>query len=263
MRKFLLCLLLLSASLNAFASCYVQLKQTLPDGGVIVFGEYHGTVEAPRFFLDCIREFAAKKEKISVFVELPVTENSLLSNYGAGKIDERALVQSSQWKIEDGRTSVAMLALLRGLRTDLAGGRVTSVAGIDQAKGGDYTVRDRDMADNFTTAYRGRGYSMVLVGNLHARLTKGVSWDPNLKPFGMYVRERVGQMVSLDLRYGAGTAWSCTPKCGPDSMGEHLVGVTLPAVPSVEIQHTDEAFDGIWYVGQLNASPPAWLRYQK
>ena len=263
MRNLSLCLLLLSASLNASASCYTELKKTLPGSGVIVFGEYHGTVEAPQFFLDCIREFVAKKEKVSVFLELPVTENQLLSNYGAGRIDERTLVQSSHWKIEDGRSSVAMLELLRALRTDLAAGRVASVAGIDQAKGGDYAVRDRDMADNFMTAYRGQAYSMVLVGNLHARLTKGVPWDPKLKPFAMYVREKVGQMVSLDLRYGAGSAWSCTPKCGPDSMGEHLVGVTLPAVPSVEIQHTDAAYDGTWYVGQLNASPPAWLRYQK
>lgn len=262
-RNLSLCLFLSSASLNAAASCYTELKKTLPDSGVIVFGEYHGTVEAPRFFLDCIREFGAKKEKISVFLELPVTENPSLSSYGAGRIGERTLVQSSQWKIEDGRTSVAMLELLRALRTDLAAGRVVNVTGIDQANGGDYAVRDRDMADNFMKAYRGQGYSMVLVGNLHAKLTQGVPWNPNLKPFAMYVREKIGRMVSLDLRYGAGTAWSCTPKCGPASIGEHLAGVTLPAVPSVALKRTDAAYDGTWYVGPLNASPPAWLRFQK
>lgn len=263
MRNFPLACLLLFASFNATASCYAELKQKLPDGGVIVFGEYHGTVEAPRFFLDCVREFAAKKEKVSVFLEFPVSENASLSGFAAGKIDEHKLVQGAQWKIEDGRTSVAMLELLRALRSDLAARHVSNVVGFDQDPGSDYAVRDRVMAENFLTAYPATGYSMVLVGNLHARLTQGVPWDPNLKPFAMYVREKVRAMVSLDLRYGAGTAWTCTPKCGQDRMGAHLDGVTLPALPSVALRHSGAAFDGTWYVGQLSASPPARPRYQK
>lgn len=262
MRTFPLGCLLLLASFNASAGCYDDLKKKLPDGGVIVFGEYHGTLEAPRFFLECVREFAAQKEEVSVFLEFRVTENPLIARYLGGTIDERALVQGAQWKVEDGRSSMAMLDLLRELRTDVAARRVTTVSGLDHAEGGDYAVRDRVMAENFLAAYPAKGYSLVLVGNVHARLTEGVPWDPKLKPFAMVVRQKVAKIVSLDMRYQAGTAWSCAPKCEADSINAQLGGVTLPATRAVAF-HQSGAYDGTWYVGKLNASPPARPRYLK
>jgi hypothetical protein len=80
-------------------------------------------------------------------------------------------VQGAQWQVEDGRSSVAMLELLRELRADVAARRVATVAGFDQAEGGHHKVRDRVMADQFLAAYPGKGYSLVLAGNVHARLT--------------------------------------------------------------------------------------------
>ncbi|SHH45111.1 hypothetical protein SAMN05428948_4089 [Massilia sp. CF038] len=262
-RHVLIAALLLFSCAGARASCYQELKRALPDGGVVVFGEYHGTQEAPRFFGECVREFAARGERPAVFLEMSTSERARLAGFMASRIDEKALLEGAHWGSEDGRSSQAMLALLRALREDTAAGRVRSVTPFDMPYDTPDSVsdsmRDKIMASNLLAAIPAKGYSLVFTGNTHARLQQGMPWNTAFTPFAMQVRDKVSKLVSLDLRYLAGSAWSCTPKCGPDSMDDALDGVTRRDTPAVALGVDDPAYSGTFFVGKLSASPPARL----
>ncbi|HEY0065362.1 MAG TPA: hypothetical protein VGC21_24810 [Telluria sp.] len=255
-RHGLLAMLLLFACGGASASCYQELKRALPDGGVVLFGEYHGTREAPRFFGECVREFAARGERPAVFLEMSTSESTRLEDYLSSRTGEKALLAGRHWQVQDGRSSQAVLGLLRMLRGDRAAGRVRSVTAFDMAYDNPDALRETTMAANFLTAWPGTGYALVFTGNTHARLQQGMPWDASFTPFGMHVRAKVDKLVSLDLRYLAGSAWVCTPKCGPDSMDDALDGVTGRTTPAVKIGVDDPAYSGTFFVGKVHASPP-------
>jgi len=257
MRRSLLATLLLLTCAGASAGCYQELTRALPDGGVILFGEYHGTAEAPRFFGDCVREFSARGQRPAVFLEMMASESVRLDDYLAGRLDEKALLQGAQWRIEDGRSSQAMLDLLRLLREETAAKRVPKVIAFDQADGGPPATRESAMAANFLAAWPGTGYTLVLTGNMHARLQPGAPWDAAFTPFAMRIRAKADKLVSLDVRYLAGSAWSCTPQCGPDSMSDHVGGVNRSDTPAVKLGVDDPAYSGTFFVGKVNASAPA------
>lgn len=257
MRTTLLAALLLGWCGAASAGCYQDLKRALPDGGVVLFGEYHGTEQAPRFFGECVREFAARGERPAVFLEMMASENARLDGYLDGRIDEKTLLQGPQWRIEDGRSSQAMLALLRLLRDESRAGRLRKVSAFDQAEGGAPATREGAMAANFLAAWPGTGYSLVLTGNMHARLQPGVPWDAAFTPFAMRVRAKADRLVSLDLRYLAGSAWSCSPQCGADTMPDNTAGVERPDTPAVKLGVDDPAYSGTFFVGKVSASLPA------
>ncbi|UUZ55420.1 ChaN family lipoprotein [Massilia sp. H-1] len=131
-------------SATASAACYEELKRALPDGGVVLFGEYHGTAEAPRLFGDCVREFAAHGERPAVFLEMMASESARLDGFLAARTDEAQLLAGAQWGVEDGRSSQAMLDLLRLLRQETGAGRVRKVTAFDQADGAPAQARKHD-----------------------------------------------------------------------------------------------------------------------
>lgn len=245
---------MLFASATGHAACYQQLKATLPESGIIVFGELHGTQEIPQFFLGCIKEFIARKERIDVFLEIDVNENTVLQSYVEGKIEESALLTAPHWQKKDGRASLAMLQLIRSLK-QLPSGAVT-VHGFD-ARNFD---REQGMMRNLVAQRDKKNYSLVLTGNLHAHLTRGVAWNPDFISFVNYMVQNGEQVLSLNAHYKQGSAWNCAPTCG-------ITQITLPATMHsnieeniVVLESTDPDYGGYFSVGAITASAPARSR---
>jgi hypothetical protein len=238
---------------GAQAGCYEPLKQRLPDGGTIIFGELHGSAEIPKFFFDCAREFVDKKETVSILLEFPAAENPLVDSFMRGEIGEDALIKGPHWSRQDGRASLAMLRLFRDLKT-LAASRLPvslTVSGFDL--GGYEPDREKAMLRNFLSTYSPAGYKLVLTGNLHARLTPGIGSNPDFVPFGKHLRDQGANVVSLDAHYPAGSSWACMAGCGVT-----LLKATDSAPPPASIVFSSEnpAYSGYFFVPAISASRP-------
>lgn len=114
---------------------------------------------------------------------------------------------------------------------------------------------------------------LVLVGNFHARKgavnQQGVQFDPMAKRLAQY-----GRIVSLDMRYAAGSSWNCVLKSGvraepgkplaTDSMdcGNHPTNGSpdLRRAPFIELAPSNQGssgeYDGFFWVGPISGSPP-------
>jgi hypothetical protein len=223
------CAILLTSllfAIDAGASCYTELKQKFPVPGTVVFGEIHGTNEIPEFFLDCVKEFVSHKEPLGVYLEIPASDGKLVQGYIDNKIDAAKLLGLAHWRKQDGRASMAMFEL----------------------------VNDLEMTKNFMNNYSPDKYNMVLTGNLHARASSGSPWDPSFKPFAHYLRSRISKLVSLDVKYGTGSAWICAPGCGANPLPDSRT--RFAPTPAIQFDATSAAFDGYYAIEKLSASPP-------
>jgi hypothetical protein len=243
-------LLLACCSLVSYAACYAPLKARLPQAGIVIFGEVHGTKETPEFFLSCVREFLANNESVDVFLEIDMRENAQLRQFAEGKIDAATLLKAPHWKKQDGRASLAMLALLRALK-ELPGGPVTA-RGIDSRD----VPRDHGMMLNLKEQRRAGAYALVLVGNVHASLKRGTAWNADYTPFAKYLVDDNAPVVSLNVKTTGGSAWVCVPMCGvtqmplPDAVGAGQKN-------SVVLQADSPDYTGYFSIGSITASAPA------
>ncbi len=235
---------------GAQAGCYQQLKQRLPDAGTIIFGELHGSAEIPQFFFDCAREFVENKEAVNIALEFQASENALVEKFMRGEIGEADLVKGPHWGRQDGRASLAMLRLLRDLKALSASG--VRVSGFDLS--GYEPDREKAMMRNFMSVYSRAGYNLVLTGNVHARLTQGVPWNPDFVSFAKHLHDHVANVVSLDAHYPAGTAWVCAPDCGIKQLNATDAGKRAPA--DIVYSSENPAFSGYFRVPGITASRP-------
>jgi hypothetical protein len=251
---------------GAQAGCYEQLKQRLPDAATIIFGELHGSAEIPKFFFDCAREFVDKKEAVTIFLEFPASGNAVVDRFLRGEIGEDDFIKAPLWTRQDGRASLAMLGLFRDLKT-LAASRLPlsgsgSVAGPVSGPipvfgfdlSGYEPDREKSMLRNFLSTYSPTGYNLVLTGNVHAMLTSGTAWNPDFVPFGKHLRDHAANVVSLDARYPAGSAWVCMPQCGVTPLTGTDSSAHAPA--SIVFSSENPAYSGIFLVPSLTASRP-------
>lgn len=243
------------------------LTQALPPaGGALILGEVHGSAEGPAFVKIVVCHFlAADREKILVALEWPIEEQESIDRFlepDGGAETRQQMLQTRMWSQphQDGRTSVAMFALLEHLRERRQSGDQISVAGFDSyAQGAD---RDRAMGERLRELLAANPDSaiVVLTGNLHNRLLVGNSWDPDFKPMVLYLEP--GSYRSLRLLQPTGNAWVCQGSqpedCGEANLGQDAEG--LGDTLSVEL--FDEEQEPAAYHGQVRllsrtASPPA------
>ena len=95
---------------------------------------------------------------------------------------------------------------------------------------------------------------LVLTGNLHGSTEKGTPW-PELVPMGWHLAQSVQGVKSLFAAYASGTAWVCRTnnECGPNPMR----GTDRGSSAFVKVSSERAGYDGILYVGAIEASPPA------
>lgn len=247
------------------------LPPLLKPGNVLIFGEVHGTQQAPAFVADVVCAAARKRIPTTLGLEIPFEEQEAIDRYlesPGGTATQARLRGSAFWRPElpDGRSSEAMLHLIERARALRAAGaklRVVASRGHASSRGQEV---DRLMAGALAAVAGREPKSLLIVfsGNVHSRLTRATPFDPAYEPMGYLLAKSIGssRVISLDMSHEGGEAWGCrTPS--PDS--DELTCAPYPARPqagaaawSLSLTAVPGApFNGTYGVGRITASPPA------
>lgn len=242
-------------------------ERILTPGAVVMVGELHGTSTIPASFLELVCQALSDGMSVTVALEIDGSEEERIRRYleSAGSDADRSeLIQGPFWQssYQDGRRSLAMVALLSALREMVAEGTELDVVLLDREGFPSAQARDAFMAERIVEVAEAAPEDVVLslTGDIHSRVHPGVPWDAGFEPMGLIVQRRLTprHVYGLDVVHPGGEAWICTPggpeACGPRAVGPSAAtasrrGITLgPGAPS---------HDGVLSVGPLEASPPA------
>ncbi|HEY9403360.1 MAG TPA: hypothetical protein VIQ24_11905 [Pyrinomonadaceae bacterium] len=203
-------------------------------------------------------------------LEIPFGEQAAVDrflNSGGGAAAEAQLTEGAFWRPirQDGRTSVAMLRLIGRVRILRASGYKVRIVAYDSKPGTPSQERDRVMAQNLAAeaGHEPKSLLVVLSGNVHTRLTRGVSWNSEYEPMGYLLTKSIpgSRITSLNMSHEGGEAWGCrSPSpdseevtCAPYSYRSQ-VGATAWSVKLAVAQGAP--FSGAYGVGRITASPP-------
>ncbi|WP_146447658.1 erythromycin esterase family protein [Bythopirellula polymerisocia] len=190
-----------------------------------------------------------------------------------GKEAVSAVLSSSHWSSKDGRAGKGHFSLLELCRRLIQEGHDLNVAAIDidpseipdpskegftPSKALDFArKRDKVMAENVVAvANESPGANIVvLVGNVHASLKKGMPWDDEYEPMSKHLKQMLPDVISLNTLTSGGEAWVSTDRgVGPTNMSGEDRGET----PFLELfDRPTNGYSGILYVGKITAATPA------
>jgi hypothetical protein len=243
------------------------LDSLLEPGNLLLIGEMHGTEQAPAFVRDAACRGLARGLPVTVGLEVDRAEDEAFQAYlrsDGGDAARQRLLESPFWvrDFQDGRSSRSMLSLVDFLRDHAAGPGEVRLLLIDRPEPGG--ERDAAMAERVaeTAAARPDDVFLVLTGNIHNRLTKGMPWNAELEPMGYLLAKRLpeARIVSLDMAYPGGTAWVCFGSSPSDCRSQELGGSKAAEGRSGVELLTDpagEPYTGRYFTGLLTASEPA------
>jgi hypothetical protein len=214
---------------------------------VILIGEMHGTQETPRLFDNLVTVAAREKNKhVAAGLELPISLQPLIDeavkkDLGIDSFREQLLGDPAWQKINDGRSSQAMLDLICDLLR-LAESQKVSFFFFDT----EINDRNETMAKVIGQRAREQHYdaTFILTGNIHANKAAHHPGRRQIVPMGHFLEEQGFAVHSYDVRYAEGETWACMPQCGVHHLEAYPVGIDL------------EGFDGTLFVGPVHASPP-------
>lgn len=172
---------------------------------VIVIGEVHGTAEVPQFLLQLIKAAQQPDEPLTVGLEIDDTYQKDIDGYMKDG-DFARLLELEYFKVPDGRASMAIGGLIKGLR-NLKDVRIVC---FDVPSGSPWQTRDSLMGVNLSRSYDGERM-VILTGNLHANLKEGY-WRPGFKSAIWHFNRNsdLGDgLLSLETYFGGGTIWNC------------------------------------------------------
>lgn len=251
-----LCVLVLWLSSMAFSQSEVhqpdaqqpatRADQTAQE--IILIGEVHGTKETPRLFSNLVTVAAREKNKrIGVGLELPILLQRLIdeavkNNIKIDSFREQLLANPAWQKIDDGRSSEAMLDLICDTLR-LAESQKVSFFFFDTQ----INERNETMAQLIGQRVRQQRYDVtfILTGNIHANKAPRHPKKTKTVPMGHWLEEQGFAVHSYDVRYSEGETWACIPECGIHHLKAYSGAID------------QEGFDGILFVGPIHASPPA------
>lgn len=189
-------------------------NKVLLEKRIIVIGELHGTNEVPKL-VGALAE-AIKNCGRNVTVALEINENyqSAIDHYLKSGDEEilRGLPFFSGRGDKDGRSSIAMADLIKRIR---AIGLIRIVCfDLEVSKFAAATNQQRDsaMAVNIKKNIDGN-HVIVLTGNIHARITKGLGSNQQFSPMSHILVNDAGlstEVLSLNTIFAAGKAWYCS-----------------------------------------------------
>jgi hypothetical protein len=240
---------------------------------VLLVGELHGTVEMPALFARLVCAAASREPRGEILVGLEIygSAQDALERYlgsDGGLAARQALLEHAFWQREfqDGRSSIARVDLLEALRHDKAEGLRVTVVALDpgdlQNSPGE---RDAGMAAALVAAIESRhpARTLVLVGDIHARLAPGYPWDPSAsyRSLGVRLQARYGDVDALRALASGGSAWLCTSSKS-EECGVHPQRERDPAGPTPRIEADAEGaaktgFTGTLFCGPVSPSLPA------
>lgn len=260
------------------------------DPDFVVFGETHGTSEAPSLVARVVCAEALAGQRILLAVEHSASQNRAWQAAWALPHEEfRAALPDFGWRgRNDGVASEAMLALVLNAHALKDRGAAIDIVAFNGARDDEQRARFVDLpsqgpheaaqAENIAEAAALKDYDrvIVLVGSLHAA-TAPISIDgPVFEPMAMRLRS-YGAVLTLDMQHAGGASWSC--QLAPDAKivpGEpvtdkdiicagHPQGADVRldkpifiAVGEFPNERLRAFYDGIYWVGTISASPPAY-----
>lgn len=227
----------------------------VPDALLLLFGEMHGSKEAPALIhgLAC---GVSEKQAVAVGLEMPSQDQARLDAFMAsdGKADDvDTLLATDFWQQgRDGRSSAAMLELIEDLRALKQAGRPVTLFAFDDQPG---TQLERNVAiANGVRRFREAHPQMriiALMGNVHAMSASMWAGDRMLAPSGSLLADL--NPVSVLVSHPAGTIWACMPACGVQS----LPASRDEAVPGFHEGAVMGGYSRSYRLVSLTASPPA------
>ncbi|MBC1181285.1 hypothetical protein HF680_01250 [Brevundimonas sp. WCHBH090558] len=229
----------------------------------VVIGEVHGTVETPSAFGELVCA-ATEQGPVVAALELPdLLQPQLEAALEApDEASARAALEGTWFlnpRIDDGRTSRAMLALINRLRVLKASGRDVAihafVPSVPHVPGVGQAYSELQMATKLSSAAYAHPNAkiLVLVGSIHA--SKIISRNPRVgRPAIAHLPQE--DVISLLVSSQGGEAWNCRETCGVHPMtaadDRNLRGVVMRSID-------DGAYDGLLALGPSTASPQAAL----
>ena len=239
----------------------IDFKNFISDKKIIVIGEMHGTTEVPLFVLKLTRQLRESQKKLTVGLEIPINHQREIDDFlKTGDFDQ--LLKLDHFKYPDGRTSLAMGQLIKGLRK-IKGVKVICFD-IDTSVGSSVN-RDSLMGVNLNKNYKG-GQMIILTGNLHANLKEGY-WRPNFKSATFHFNrfnKFDDRLISLNTWFGSGTIWNCMQDgcrerdAGTDSYFKTKYGLTnrIGVFNDQDPNRVQGGYSGFVYFGKVTASKP-------
>lgn len=254
----------------------------------VVFGEVHGTREAPSFVASLACAISAGGDSVLVAIEHEATDNAALQTaWRTSHGDFGHALRAVGWKGRlDGIASKAMFAMLMRLHALKERGHKINIVAfngfINEAQRERFAQlpgqgsHEAAQAENIFNAAEAGNYNqvLVLVGNFHAQksaLENGiVQFDPMAKRL-----ERYGTTISLNMRFAKGSGWLCQAKPGARTrVGQSIPrgGITCGVAPLPGDKNLNRApfvqlgrfpgdpsstnYDGFAWIGAVAGSPP-------
>lgn len=233
-----------------------------PSSRFVLVGEVHGTRETPALFGELVCDAVSRGERVLVALEFPAQAAPAFATYFAsdgGADAELLLLSESGWldqagRFPDGRTSEAMLELVRRLRALRETGASLALATFQPQMTIDGpALYEGEMAANIGAAASAGDFTriLVLVGNIHAMKAPWTSAGLTYQPMAMHLP--ADETLSLFAALGDGEVWNCSPECGVHASGGwpggDAQGVLIGEAPM-------EGYDGMISVGPVTASSP-------
>jgi hypothetical protein len=223
---------------------HLEWREALTPGRVLILGEMHGTQQSPQVAGVAVCDALRSGRRVGLFVEWPTALPE--------KLSEENLLASEFFTadFQDGRRSRALLDLVLQTQRWAETGAPVTVIPMDPVKG----VRDAGMAAAVRSWIDAipESVAIVLVGNVHARMTKGFRANTDYEPLGYRLLDLGDRIRSLDVRYANGSAWNCSPDCGIHP----LTGESRGDDWTIEWKRSG-TFDGTYYIGAPTPSLPA------
>jgi hypothetical protein len=237
-------------------------------GDLLVLGEMHGSEEFPSLIGDLAAE-AAQRGPVTVHLELLQSEQARIDGLVTGSVPDSP-PRDGPW-VKPGQygvTSAAMWKLLLRLAAISRESHRVRIHLFDPGSPGQPDLADARARDKGMAAAVARDVHehlgdvhVALVGNVHARQSHGVPWDPDYDPFARLVAQAGVRTTSLLGTYTAGSLWTCeAPE--PSSCGAHpFAGNAREISPSRRLAlgapPGDGGYTGTAFVGAVHVSRPA------
>lgn len=242
------------------------------DADFVVFGETHGTNEAPALIARLVCAEAMLGHRVLLAVEHGAYYNpGWQEAWALPHHDFSAALPDLGWRGRtDGVGSKAMLALVLDAHKLKDKGAAIDVVAFNGTHDDAQKARFAELpsqgpheaaqAENIAEAAALKDYDrvIVLVGGLHAATAPLSIGGPLFEPMAMRLRG-YGSVLSLEMQHSGGEAWNCQLDCKANRAEARMKTGRSTYIGLGELPGKRRAsYDGIYWLGPISASPPAF-----
>ncbi|MGY0651724.1 hypothetical protein ACW7GZ_07655 [Luteimonas sp. A537] len=212
----LLSIVLFSSCVPARQSTHVacEAPRGVPQAKLLLFGEIHGSVEAPAL-IGRIACSSALNEPTAIGLEVSTTEQEAIDIYlvsdGSEASKDKLLSRPFWQNGNDGRSSVAMADLIEYVRALNQQGVPLTVFAFDAPTS---QSRDAALAQGIRDFHSANPSLPIiaLMGNIHASQMPIQRGNQEIVTSGVLLQDL--EPTSVLIAYRSGTTWACMPDCG-------------------------------------------------